>query len=161
MNAQEEEQARAAACRAEQRQRWRRASILLASVALVGLLVGLMLGRVVNRPAPVLAPLQVLAVHAAELGPELLLNREPVFQRSNQRGAVHVLLPGARLAGGLAQGSLRQGAQRGSWRMEQTPRGVEVLLVSLAGELDVELQSLPHGQQWQLSVQARLLGPER
>lgn len=161
MNGQDEVEQRAAALEADQRVRWRRATILLGAVLLAGLLVGLMLGRLLN-PVPVTpAPIRVEVALATWQGPELMLDRQPVWLRSEHAGAVSILLPDARLIGEPVQGSLQQGRQRGSWRVEQTPKGVEVLLVSLAGTLDATLQSRSEGQQWRLAVQVRLLEPGR
>lgn len=161
MDGQEDElQQRQVAYAEDHRLRRRRALILLGSVVLIGVLVGLMLGRLFNPAPRAPLPTQVQVVLASWQGPELRLDREPHWQRSDQPGAVRVLLPGARLLGESVRGPLEQGRQRGSWRVQQSPQGVEVLVVSLAGELDVQLLPQAHGKHWSLAVQIRLLGPE-
>lgn len=160
MDEQGETQQREAAYGAVSRQRQRWVRKMLGSLVLLGLLVGLMFGRLFD-PAPVApTPTQVEVALASWQGPELQMDREPVWQRSEHPGAIVILLPAARLAGESVQGSLQQGRQRGSWRVVQTARGVEVLLVSLAGEIEAQLLPRQVGQQWRLAVQVRLLEPD-
>ena len=160
MNGQDYElQERQVAFEEDQRLRRRRALILLGSVVLAGVLVGLMLGRLLNPAVQAPSPTQVRVVLASWQGPELQLDREPVWQRTDQPGAVSVLLPGAQLLSEPVRGSLEQGRQRGSWRVEQSGQGVEILLVSLAGNLDVQLLPEQLGQHWSLAVRVSLLGP--
>jgi MSHA biogenesis protein MshN len=160
MDGQDDElQERQMALSEDRQVRRRRGLILTGSVLLIGLLVGLMLGRLFDSTPQAPVPTQVKVVLASWQGPELQLDREPVWQRSDQPGAVSLLLPGAQLLGDPVHGSLEQGRQKGSWRVQQSPKGVEVLVVSLAGELDVQLLPEQRGKHWSLALQVRLLGP--
>ncbi|SIP97591.1 lipopolysaccharide assembly protein LapB [Aquipseudomonas alcaligenes] len=165
----------AAAARRERIERLRRGSIWFMAVMLIAVLVGMMIGRVVKgqipwggtRPeptsevaaVPVSAPrlLEVLPQHDARgLTLQLLLERSVPYQRTEESGAVSLRLPGLQLEGAAQSGRLQRNGRSLSWRVEQQGRDVQVLLVGLAGELEVRDRLEPAGERWLLWIEVPL-----
>lgn len=155
---------------ARRRDRWRRlrvGTLFLAAVILTGLLVGLMIGRITGRTpeGPVLAAatevatpavLEVLPQHeAGRFVLQLLLEQSVAYQRTDESGAVTLLLPGLRLAGGDRTGRLQQEGRSLSWRVEHHGNDVLVMLVGLADQLQVSDRLEPAGRHWQLWLEVR------
>jgi len=165
----------AAAARRERIERLRRGSIWFMAVMLIAVLVGVMIGRVVKGQipwggsmpepatevvaAPVSAPrlLEVLPQHDARgLTLQLLLERSVPYQRTEESGAVSLRLPGLQLAGEAQSGRLQRNGRSLSWRVEQQGVDVQVLLVGLAGELEVRDRLEPAGERWLLWIEVPL-----
>lgn len=167
----------AAAARRERIERLRRGSIWFMAVMLIAVLVGMMIGRVVKGQIPwggaapvspaaevVAAPvvraprlLEVLPQHDARgLTLQLLLERSVPYQRTEESGAVSLRLPGLELEGTTQSGRLQRNGRSLSWRVEQQGADVQVLLVGLAGELEVRDRLEPAGERWLLWVEVPL-----
>jgi MSHA biogenesis protein MshN len=166
----------AAAARRERIERLRRGSIWFMAVMLIAVLVGMMIGRVVNGQIPwggvapkpaapvVAAPvvsaprlLEVLPQHDARgLTLQLLLERSVPYQRTEESGAVSLRLSGLQLTGEAQSGRLQRNGRSLSWRVEQQGADVQVLLVGLAGELEVRDRLEPAGERWLLWVEVPL-----
>lgn len=166
----------AAAARRERIERLRRGSIWFMAVMLIAVLVGMMIGRVVNGQIPwggvapkpaapvVVAPvvsaprlLEVLPQHDARgLTLQLLLERSVPYQRTEESGAVSLRLPGLQLTGEVQSGRLQRNGRSLSWRVEQQGADVQVLLVGLAGELEVRDRLEPAGERWLLWIEVPL-----
>jgi len=166
----------AAAARRERIERLRRGSIWFMAVMLIAVLVGMMIGRVVNGQIPwggvapkpaapvVAAPvvsaprlLEVLPQHDARgLTLQLLLERSVPYQRTEESGAVSLRLPGLQLTGEAQSGRLQRNGRSLSWRVEQQGADVQVLLVGLAGELEVRDRLEPAGERWLLWIEVPL-----
>ena len=165
----------AAAARRERIERLRRGSIWFMAVMLIAVLVGVMIGRVVKGQipwggtmpepatevvaAPVSAPrlLEVLPQHDARgLTLQLLLEHSVPYQRTEESGAVSLRLPGLQLAGEAQSGRLQRNGRSLSWRVEQQGVDVQVLLVGLAGELEVRDRLEPAGERWLLWIEVPL-----
>lgn len=166
-----------AAARRERIERLRRGSIWLAAVILIGLLVGLMIGRVVKgvpnlasvrhpvaqAPAPAAVAAQVLEVlpqhDARGLVLQILLDRSVAYQRTEESGAVSLRLPGARLAGEAQHGRVQRDGRSLSWRVEAQGAAVQVLLVGLGESLEVRDRLEAAGDRWLLWVEVPLTPP--
>lgn len=142
----------AAAARRDRYERIRRGSIWLMAVILIGVLVGLMIGRVVKgvpdlatvtcpvAPAPVVQlPVQVLDVlpqhDARGLVLQLLLDRSVTYQRSEESGAVSLRLKDSQLVGEPQQSRVQREGRSLSWRVENKGADVQILLVGLGDSL--------------------------
>lgn len=149
--------------RRENVERLRRGLIWYAAVMALALMVGLMLGRVINGPPPPLfapsAP-QLLGVVAEQDGQHvqllLRLDRAISYRRSEEDGAVSIVLPGAQLQGSPQQGRVQAQGRSLSWRVAVQGDDVQVLLVGLAGPLTVHDQLQPAGEQWLLRLEVPL-----
>lgn len=161
----------AAASRRERAERIRRGSIWMAAVILIGLLVGLMIGRVVKGvptlasvtpPAAVaVAPapqvLDVLPQHDARgLVLQILLDRSVPYQRTEESGAVSLRLPGVALTGEAQRGRVQRDGRSLSWRVEAQGADVQVLLVGLGEGLEVRDRLEPAGDRWVLWLEVPL-----
>ncbi|QKE65509.1 tetratricopeptide repeat protein [Aquipseudomonas campi] len=165
----------AAASRRERAERMRRGSIWMAAVILLGLLVGLMIGRVVNGQIPwggvlpkheavslapvVAAPrlLDVLPQHDSRgLVLQLLLDRSVPYQRTEESGAVSLRLPGVTLTGEAQRGRVQRDGSSLSWRVEAQGADVQVLLVGLGESLEVRDRLEPAGDRWVLWLEVPL-----
>ncbi len=165
----------AAAFRRERAERIRRGSIWMAAVILIGVLVGLMIGRVVKGvptlasvtppaavaevPTPVAAPqvLDVLPQHDARgLLLQILLDRSVPYQRSEESGAVSLRLPGVALAGEAQRGRVQRDGRSLSWRVEAQGTDVQILLVGLGEGLEVRDRLEPAGDRWVLWLEVPL-----
>lgn len=169
---QDDLQAKAEAAQRERTERLRRGYKWLGAVILAGVLVGLMIGRLVNpvpplAKAPVVAPVpvppQVLDVLAQEdpdaLALQLSLDRSIAYQRTEEDGAVSLRLPNMLLVGGPRQGKVQGKARSLSWRVEQREKDVQVLLVALGEGLVVRDHLEPAGERWALWVDVPLDAP--
>lgn len=163
----------AAAARRENIERLRRGSIWFVSVMLLAVLVGLMIGRVVNGQIPwggvfpakpaeapaapvVAAPrlLEVLPQHDARgLTLQLLLERSVPYQRVEESGAVSLRLSGLQMTTATQSGRVQRDGRSLSWRVEAQGEDVQVLLVGLAGALQVNDRLEPAGDRWLLWVE--------
>jgi len=92
---------------------WRR---FLASLALIGLLVGVMIGRL-TAPGPV----ELLAVEPFGEGVQLWFSREPPRQEQHLEGAFAMLFESR---GEASNGRLEGAAGIVSWRLQNTERGL-------------------------------------
>lgn len=162
----------AGAARRERGERVRRALVWLAAVVLFGVLIGLMIGRLVNpvpeRPAaPAAAPatpvpaaprlLEVLPQNnGRSLQLQLLLERSVPYQRIEESGAVSLRLPGVQLAGQPQSGRVQRGGGSLSWRVEAQGADVQVLLVGMGDSLEVRDRLEPAGDRWLLWVEVPL-----
>jgi MSHA biogenesis protein MshN len=159
----------------EKVERLRRGSVWFAAVMLIAVMLGLMLGRLVNGDPPPLfldlhlpgaatvvqapAP-RLLEVFAQpddqRLALQLLLDHAVTYQRTNSNGAVSLYLPGVQMRAEPYQG-LVQGVGRGlSWRVEARGTGVQVLLVGLAEQLQVDEHIEAVGAHWRLGLEVSL-----
>lgn len=164
----------AGAARRERIERLRRGSIWFAAVMLISVLIGLMIGRVVNgdppplfaAPAPAVAPAagaQVLEVLPQNDGRRLLLqvllDRSVAYQRSEESGAVSLFLPAVRMPAEPYQGRVQNAGRSLSWRVEAKGGGVQILLVGLGEQLQVSDRLEPAGDRWLLWLEIPLQGP--
>lgn len=168
----------AAAAHQDKVERLRRGSVWFAAVMLIAVMVGLMIGRVVNGDPPSLflaarlpgaatavqAPaarlLEVSAQHDAQrLVLQLLLDRAVSYPRSNAHGAVSLYLPGVQARAEPYQGRVKGAGRSLSWRVEARGTGVQVLLVGLADQLQVEERLEAVGEHWRLSLEVSLQSP--
>lgn len=153
------------AARREKAERIRRGLIWYGAVMTLALMVGLMLGRVINGPPPPLfapsAP-QLLAVDVQQGAPGvqllLQLDRAISYRRSEADGAVSLFLPGVQLQGVPRQGRVQVQGRSCSWRVMPQRDGVQVLLVGLGGPLAVQDQLAPAGEHWLLRLDMQLPG---
>lgn len=164
-----------AASRRERYERIRRGSIWFASVVLIAVLVGLMIGRLVRGPqplpaalapaepvlaAPVAAPAQVLDVlpqHGTDrFVLQLLLDRSVSYRRIEESGAVSLLLSDVSLPGEPHAGRVQRDGRSLSWRVEQRNGAVQVLLVGLGGEIQASDRLESAGDRWQLWIEVPL-----
>ncbi|MBP8185008.1 MAG: hypothetical protein KAX95_03915, partial [Pseudomonas sp.] len=182
------------AAQREKIERLRRGSIWFAAVMLVAVMIGLMIGRLVNgdppspfasaKPESVATPVAVTA--AAEVAPiapapaavasvaapqlldvlpqndgqrlvlQLLLDSSVAYQRTDESGAVSLLLPGVQLRGEPSQGRVQGAGRSLSWRVEARGTGVQVLLVGLGEQLQVHDRLEPAGDRWLLWLEVPL-----
>jgi MSHA biogenesis protein MshN len=148
--------------------RLRRGFIWLGAVILLGLLVGMMIGRVVrDEPQPPTAvpavpvvapaPIELLEVLPQEEPQrfvlQLLLERTVVYRRVEQNGAVSLHLPGVGMPGEARQGRVQRDGRSLSWRIEAQGDGVQVLLVGLGERLEVRDRIEPAGERALLWVE--------
>jgi MSHA biogenesis protein MshN len=162
-----------AAARRDRFERMRRGSIWFMAVILIGVLVGLMIGRVVKgvpdlatvtrpvAPAPVVQlPVQVLDVlpqhDARGLMLQLLLDRSVTYQRSEESGAVSLRLKDTQLVGEPQQSRVQRDGRSLSWRVEKKGADVQILLVGLGDSLDVRDRLEAAGDRWMLWVEVPL-----
>ena len=166
----------AGAARRERIERLRRGSIWFMAVMLLAVLIGLMIGRVVNGQIPwggvmppreaeapaapvVAAPrlLEVLPQHDARgLVLQLLLERSVPYQRTEESGAVSLRLAGVQLAGEAQSGRVQRNGRSLSWRVEPQGADVQVLLVGLGEGLQVSDRLEPAGDRWLLWIEVPL-----
>lgn len=168
----------AGAARRERIERLRRGSIWFAAVALISVMVGLMIGRVVNgdppplfaAPPPASAPAvaatavaQVLEVLPQNDGRRLilqvLLDRSVTYQRNEESGAVSLFLPAVKMPAEAAQGRVQNAGRSLSWRVEGKGDGVQILLVGLGEQLQVSDRLEPAGDRWLLWLEVALQAP--
>ncbi|MBD9427261.1 tetratricopeptide repeat protein [Pseudomonas sp. PDM15] len=168
----------AGAARRERSERLRRGSIWFLAVMLIAVLIGVMIGRVVNGQIPwggvmpkreeapavpaVAAPrlLEVLPQNnGRSLTLQLLLERSVPYQRTEESGAVSLRLPGVQLAGAAQSGRVQRDGRSLSWRVEAQGPDVQVLLVGLGEGLQVSDRMEPAGDRWLLWVEVPLSEP--
>lgn len=119
------------------------------SLCVLGLLVGLMLGRLVNPPHE--GPAQILAIEAAADGLMLTLNAQPAVRAGHLEGALALQID----ANGTAQqGQLRIGDAPLRWKLE--PQGGGMLLTLLSTRtLQGAWDSAEVEGRWHLNVRVR------
>ena len=163
----------AGAARRERIERLRRGLIWLGAVILIGVMVGLMIGRVVNgeppslfAPEPVVnAPVVAPAPRVLEVLPQndgrrlllqVLLDSSVAYQRSEESGAVSLFLPGVRMSAEPYQGRVQNAGRSLSWRVEAKGDGVQILLVGLGEQLQLSDRLEPAGDRWLLWLEVPL-----
>ena len=163
----------AGAARRERTERLRRGLIWLGAVILLGVMVGLMIGRVVNgeppslfAPEPVVnAPVVAPAPRVLEVLPQndgrrlllqVLLDSSVAYQRSEESGAVSLFLPGVRMGAEPYQGRVPNAGRSLSWRVEAKGDGVQILLVGLGEQLQLSDRLEPAGDRWLLWLEVPL-----
>ncbi|GGJ83459.1 hypothetical protein [Pseudomonas matsuisoli] len=146
----------------ERKARLRRASVWLLSLVFFGVVIGLMIGRIVNPSEDAIAmPSRVLQVTPmvaqSRLSLSLLLDRPPHDLRRNvQDGAVSFVLARASLRSSFS-GDV-SGNERFSWLVRPVGSDVRVLLVPLAGHLQVIDTIEPNDPDgWRLTITAEPL----
>lgn len=162
---------------------WFGAVMLLA--AMVGLMIGRVVNGDPESPfatkpaAPVAlsAPAQLPKVDAAPLAPsvvapqlldvlpqndgqrlvlQLLLDSSVAYQRTDESGAVSLLLPDVQWRGEPYQGRVQNAGRSLSWRVEARGNGVQVLLVGLGEQLQVRDRLEAAGDRWLLWLEVPL-----
>lgn len=122
---------------------------VMVSLCVLGLLLGLMLGRLVNPPHE--GPPQILAVEPSADGLMLTLNAQPAVRAGQLDGALALQIDAS---GAAQQGQLRIGDAPVRWKLEPRDKGVLLTLLStrrLQGTWDsAEVQG-----RWRLNVSAR------
>ena len=164
----------AGAARRERTERLRRGLIWLGAVILLGVMVGLMIGRVVNGDpppffasepvarAPVVVPpaprvLEVLPQNdGRRLLLQVLLDSSVAYQRSEESGAVSLFLPGVQMGAEPYQGRVQKAGRSLSWRVEAKGDGVQILLVGLGEQLQLSDRLEPAGDRWLLWLEVPL-----
>ena len=164
----------AAAARRERTERLRRGLIWLGAVILLGVMVGLMIGRVVNGDpppffasepvanTPVVVPpaprvLEVLPQNdGRRLLLQVLLDSSVAYQRSEESGAVSLFLPGVQMGAEPYQGRVQKAGRSLSWRVEAKGEGVQILLVGLGEQLQLSDRLEPAGDRWLLWLEVPL-----
>lgn len=164
----------AGAARRERTERLRRGLIWLGAVILLGVMVGLMIGRVVNGdPPPFFAPESVAntpvvvppAPRVLEVLPQndgrrlllqVLLDSSVAYQRSEESGAVSLFLPGVQMGAEPYQGRVQKAGRSLSWRVEAKGEGVQILLVGLGEQLQLSDRLEPAGDRWLLWLEVPL-----
>lgn len=164
----------AGAARRERTERLRRGLIWLGAVILLGVMVGLMIGRVVNGdPPPFFAPEPVAsapvvvppAPRVLEVLPQndgrrlllqVLLDSSVAYQRSEESGAVSLFLPGVQMGAEPYQGRVQKAGRSLSWRVEAKGDGVQILLVGLGEQLQLSDRLEPAGDRWLLWLEVPL-----
>ena len=168
----------AGAARRERSERLRRGSIWFLAVMLIAVLIGVMIGRVVNGQIPwggvmpkreeapaapvVVAPrlLDVLPQNDARgLTLQLLLERSVPYQRTEEGGAVSLRLSGVQLVGEARSGRVQRDGRSLSWRVEAQGQDVQVLLVGLGEGLQVSDRLESAGDRWLLWIEVPLAEP--
>lgn len=163
-----------AAARRDRRERLRRNLIWFSSLCLIGLLVGMMIGRVVldyntDEPSAPATPVQEAVMEAPaqllEILPQhdtqrfqlqLLLDRSVVYERIEENGAVSLLLKDVQLSGEPAKGRIQRAGSSLSWRVEAQGADVQVLLVGMGDQLTVLDRLEAAGNHWQLWLEVPL-----
>lgn len=122
---------------------------VMVSLCVLGLLLGLMLGRLLNPPHE--GPPQILAVEPSADGLMLTLNAQPAVRAGQLDGALALQIDAS---GAAQQGQLRIGDAPVRWKLEPRDKGVLLTLLStrrLQGTWDsAEVQG-----RWRLNVSAR------
>lgn len=87
---------------------------------------------------------------------QLLLDSSVAYQRTDESGAVSLLLPGVQLRGEPYQGRVQGAGRSLSWRVEARGSGVQVLLVGLGEQLQVHDRLETAGDRWLLWLEVPL-----
>nr|WP_254797558.1 tetratricopeptide repeat protein [Pseudomonas aromaticivorans] len=116
----------------------------------------------VATPSAAEAPIQLLAAlpqHGdGRFVLQLLLDRAPAYQRSEQSGVVSLRLPHLRLSdGGPREGRFEHGGRSLNWSLSAVGDGAELLLVGLGDALQVRDRLEPAGERWQLWIEVPLV----
>lgn len=119
------------------------------SLCVAGLLLGLMIGRLLNPPVD--GPPQVLAVDATTDGLAVTLSAQPQVRAGHLEGALAVQIDAS---GTAQQGQLRIGDAPVRWKLE--PQGTGVLLTLLSTRrLQGTWDSAEVDGRWRLNIRAR------
>ncbi|MBD3876146.1 tetratricopeptide repeat protein [Stutzerimonas kunmingensis] len=89
---------------------------------------------------------------------QLLLDRSISYQRTDEGGAISLLLPDVALAGGPRNGRVESNGLSLSWRVEQQGDQVQVLLLGITDRLDVRDRLEPAAGHAQLWLEVRMDG---
>ncbi|OBY92564.1 hypothetical protein A6723_004865 [Pseudomonas sp. AU11447] len=122
---------------------------VMVSLCVLGLLLGLMIGRLVNPPHE--GPTRILAIEPSPDGLVLTLDAQPAVRAGHQDGALVLQIEAVATA---QQGQLRIGDAPVRWRLEPQGEGLLLTLLStrrLQGTWDsAEIEG-----RWRLSISAR------
>lgn len=122
---------------------------VMVSLAVLGLLLGLMLGRLVNPPHE--GPPQILAVEPSADGLILTLDAQPAVRAGQLDGALALQI---QASGKAEQGQLRIGDAPVRWKLEPDGQGVRLTLLSTR-RLQGAWDSAEVEGRWRLTVSAR------
>ena len=122
---------------------------VMVSLAVLGLLLGLMLGRLVNPPHE--GPPQILAVEPSANGLILTLDAQPAVRAGQLDGALALQI---QASGKAEQGQLRIGDAPVRWKLEPDEQGVRLTLLSTR-RLQGAWDSAEVEGRWRLTVSAR------
>ena len=117
--------------------------LFLLGLAMTGLLLGLMLGKLLAPGA-----VQLLAVQATADGLELHFDRETSVQAEEVEGAYALLV---QAQGDRQQGVLSLTGGEVKWRVMPSARGLLVYLVA-ARSLPAQWQGIDEGERWRLVI---------
>ncbi|MFV3331499.1 hypothetical protein ACNFIA_11255 [Pseudomonas sp. NY15437] len=122
---------------------------VMVSLGVLGLLLGLMLGRLVNPPHD--GPPQILAVEPSATGLVLVLDAQPAVRAGHLEGALalHIAARGT-----PRQGQLRIDDAPVRWKLEPQEKGVLLTLLSTR-RLQGAWDSAEIKGQWRLTISAR------
>ncbi|MDH0292826.1 hypothetical protein N7414_27210 [Pseudomonas sp. GD04087] len=122
---------------------------VMLSLCVLGLLLGLMIGRLVN-PAHE-GPAQILGIEPSENGLVLILDAQPAVRAGHLDGALALQIDAS---GKAQQGQMRIGDAPARWKLQPQDNGVVLTLLStrrLQGTWDSsEVQG-----RWRLNISAR------
>lgn len=122
---------------------------VMVSLCVLGLLLGLMIGRLVNPPHE--EPTRILAIEPATDGLVLTLDAQPAVRAGHQDGALVLQIEAVATA---QQGQLRIGDAPVRWRLE--PQGEGLLLTLLSTRrLQGTWDSTEVEGRWRLTISAR------
>ncbi|WP_315808288.1 MULTISPECIES: hypothetical protein [Pseudomonas] len=122
---------------------------VMVSLCVLGLLLGLMIGRLVNPPHE--GPTRILAIEPSPDGLVLTLDAQPAVRAGHQDGALVLQIEAVATA---QQGQLRIGDAPVRWRLE--PQGEGLLLTLLSTRrLQGTWDSTEVEGRWRLSISAR------
>lgn len=122
---------------------------VMVSLAVLGLLLGLMLGRLVNPPHE--GPPQILAVEPSADGLILTLDAQPAVRAGQLDGALALQI---QASGKAEQGQLRIGDAPVRWKLEPDGQGVRLTLLSTR-RLQGAWDSAEVEGRWRLTISAR------
>ncbi|NNN25254.1 MULTISPECIES: hypothetical protein [Pseudomonas] len=122
---------------------------VMVSLSVLGLLLGLMIGRLVNPPHE--GPTRILAIEPATDGLVLTLDAQPAVRAGHQDGALVLQIEAVATA---QQGQLRIDDAPVRWRLE--PQGEGLLLTLLSTRrLQGTWDSTEVEGRWRLTISAR------
>lgn len=122
---------------------------VMVSLCVLGLLLGLMIGRLVNPPHE--GPTRVLTVEPSTDGLVLTLDAQPAVRAGHLEGVLALQIEAVAAA---QQGQLRIGDAPVRWKLE--PQGEGVLLTLLSTRrLQGTWDSAEVGGRWRLTISAR------
>ncbi|QRY80083.1 hypothetical protein JVX91_02885 [Pseudomonas sp. PDNC002] len=122
---------------------------VMVSLCVLGLLVGLMLGRLVNPPRE--GPPTILSVEPTENGLVVTLDAQPAVRAGHLEGALAVQIEAV---GKAQQGQFRTGDAPVRWKLEPAEKGMQLTLLSTR-RLQGAWDSAEVEGRWRLSVSAR------
>lgn len=122
---------------------------VMVSLSVLGLLVGLMLGRLVSPPHE--GPAQILDVEPAQDGLVIILDAQPAVRAGQLDGALALQIDAN---GKPQQGQLRIGKAPVRWKLEPRENGVLLTLLSTRRLKGTWASAEVEGH-WRLTVSAR------